>query len=192
MTRILPVLALLGALGAPSLGAQMHHGASPYVDLQSREIKSLSAEEVEGLRKGDGIGFALPAELNGLPGPRHVLDLADSLALTSAQRDTVARIEAAMRTRAIALGTQLIDAERALDGLFAGGGAAEADVQAAVEESARIRGELRATHLVAHLATVRVLTPDQVRRYAHLRGYHDMAGASADPWTARPQLPPRS
>ena len=40
-------------------------------------IKALSDHEVSALLDGHGSGFAKAAELNGYPGPTHVLDLAD-------------------------------------------------------------------------------------------------------------------
>ena len=64
---------------------------SPYVELRAREIKALSPQEIEDLRSGSGMGLALPAELNGFPGPRHVLELADEIELDADQR---ARIQA--------------------------------------------------------------------------------------------------
>jgi Spy/CpxP family protein refolding chaperone len=152
--------------------AQEHAGASPYADLEDREIKSLSAEEVAGLLAGDGIGFALPAELNGVPGPKHVLELADSLVLTAEQRGGVEAIEGEMRRRAIELGADLIEAERALDRLFARGGATADDVRAALATAEDLRAALREAHLLAHLSTAALLTPDQIARYRHLRGYH--------------------
>ena len=54
-------------------GLQAQH--SPYTGLEERDIKALSAEQVAGYLAGDGMGFALPAELNHYPGPKHVLDL---------------------------------------------------------------------------------------------------------------------
>lgn len=36
---------------------------------RQRDIKSLSAERIEGLEEGRGLGYAKPAELNGYPGP---------------------------------------------------------------------------------------------------------------------------
>ena len=36
---------------------------------------------------------------------------------------------------------------------------------------AEVRGELRAVHLVAHLRTIEILTPDQVEAYRRARGY---------------------
>ncbi len=50
---------------------------SPYVGQEARGIKALSQDDVEGLLAGAGSpfgGMAKPAELNGYPGPRHVLD----------------------------------------------------------------------------------------------------------------------
>ncbi len=54
--------------------AQTHgHGASsPYAGLERRAVKSLSEQQVADLRAGRGMGLALPAELNGYPGPVHV------------------------------------------------------------------------------------------------------------------------
>src|SRR5919107_1454461 len=39
-----------------------------------RPVKSLSEQQVADLRAGRGMGLALPAELNGYPGPMHVLE----------------------------------------------------------------------------------------------------------------------
>ncbi len=57
--------------------------ASPYAGEQSRSIKSLSKEDVADYIDGKGMGFAKAAELNGYPGPKHVLELAEQLALLS-------------------------------------------------------------------------------------------------------------
>jgi Spy/CpxP family protein refolding chaperone len=165
---------LLGGspIATARLAAQEHRGASPYTDMQAREIKALSPDEVAGLLAGDGIGFALPAELNGVPGPKHVIELADSLGLTAEQRRSIEGIRRSMRTRAIELGTALVEAERALDALFAGGAATEDAVRAALERAEGLRAELREAHLLAHLETADELGPEQIARYRHLRGYH--------------------
>lgn len=67
-------------LAFPALSAAQEH-PSPYVERRSAQVKTLSQAEVDELLAGSGMGVARPAELNGFPGPRHVLDLADSLAL---------------------------------------------------------------------------------------------------------------
>jgi hypothetical protein len=166
---ILGVLALLPAI---HLSAQQHdHGASPYADIQDRAIKALSPEDIAGLEAGDGIGFALSAELNGVPGPRHVLDLADSLALEADQSAAVDDIYQRMRQEAVRLGADLLELERELDQRFAHRHVSEDDIRRLTAEIGRVRGALRATHLVAHVETLAVLRPEQVEAYLRLRGY---------------------
>jgi hypothetical protein len=64
---------------------------SPYAGEQQRHIKALAPEEIEGLTQGHGMGLSMAAELNHYLGPRHVLDLADDMALTAAQGTQAAR-----------------------------------------------------------------------------------------------------
>ena len=52
---------------------------TPYAGMQTRSIKALSDQQIADLRAGRGMGLALAAELNGYPGPSHVLELADKL-----------------------------------------------------------------------------------------------------------------
>ncbi len=66
---------LLGLLAWGATAAQ----DSPYTGMQQREIKALSAETVSGYLAGHGMGFAMVAELNSYPGPKHVLELAEQL-----------------------------------------------------------------------------------------------------------------
>jgi hypothetical protein len=164
------ILALAVVALAPA-GAAAQEERSPYADWEGREIKALAPEDVAALLAGEGMGFALAAELNRYPGPRHVLDLADSLALTTLQRDSVEAIRSRMRARAVALGAEVVAAEATLDSLFAAASIEEGILWERVGEIAQLEGELRATHLLAHLQTRAVLTEHQVARYAALRGY---------------------
>lgn len=161
----LPVLAALPA-AAPAQEAE-----HPYAGLEAREIKALSTEEIAELRAGEGMGLALAAELNHYPGPRHVLALADSLGLSARQRADVEAVGDAMRARAVALGDSIVAAEAALDCAFAHGSIEEAELERHVAGIARLQGALRTVHLAAHLATRRLLSPEQVARYDALRGY---------------------
>ncbi|MFO7892187.1 MAG: periplasmic heavy metal sensor [Longimicrobiales bacterium] len=167
-------LLLLGTgLGAPGPAAAQHEGHamdSSYAATGSDTVQTLTADEVAALLEGAGMGLARPAEMNGYPGPRHVLDLADSLALTPEQAEQVQAIFRAMHHRAVELGREIIDAEKRLDAAFAGDADAPA-LQAQVTALARLRGELRWTHLRAHLETVEVLTAHQRHSYDRLRGY---------------------
>ncbi len=85
--------ALLAAIVAtPTLAQhQDHQTAQSYAGFEAREIKGLSADDIAELRAGGGWGLALPAELDGRPGPAHLLELKGSLDLDPGQ---VAAIEA--------------------------------------------------------------------------------------------------
>lgn len=155
--------------GLTSAWAQ--HGHSPYVGQESRSIKSLSSDEVRELLNGEGMGLAKAAELNGYPGPKHVLELADQLKLTSAQ---VAATEATfleMKSRAKDVGAQIVERERTLDALFAGRTVTPEVLGRSIQQIGELQAELRTIHLDAHIAQLAILTPEQVTRYRELRGY---------------------
>ena len=152
--------------------AQDHtHHVSPYAGMEDRAIKALSPEEVEGLRNGAGMGFALSAELNGYPGPRHVLDMAKELELDAQQTAAVEEIQEAMEGEAVRLGEELLELEGELDRRFAHGHIDSAELSRLTGEIGRVRGELRAAHLAAHLRTREILLPEQTEAYNELRGY---------------------
>src|SRR5256885_2969887 len=92
---------------------------TPYAGMQARPIKALSDQQVADLKAGRGMGLALAAELNGYPGPMHVLELADRLQLSDPQRAKVAELIAAMKAEAIPIGERLIVQEADLDRQFA-------------------------------------------------------------------------
>ncbi len=144
---------------------------SPYAGEQSREIKALSGDKIAGLLEGHGLGLAQVAELNHYPGPKHVLELASQLSLSDEQRQKTQTIYDEMHVEAVSLGKQLIDKERALDSELLAGRIDEGRLQTALSEIARIEGQLRFTHVRAHLFERALLTSEQVARYDRLRGY---------------------
>jgi Spy/CpxP family protein refolding chaperone len=164
------LVGFLATLGAMESGSAASPDA-PYAGLQHRDVKALSAEQVDDLLRGRGMGLALPAELNGYPGPRHVLDLADQLGLTPEQRSETERLFREMQSRAIELGERIVANEAALDDLFSGGQVTEAAIREATLEIGRVQGELRALHLGYHLAMRDLLTREQTAAYQELRGY---------------------
>src|SRR5260370_39538434 len=98
--------------------AHAQQPAAPYAGYQQRPIKALSEQQIADLRAGRGMGLALAAELNGYPGPLHVLELADRLSLSDAQRATVQALLAALKAEAVPLGETLIAREADLDRQF--------------------------------------------------------------------------
>jgi hypothetical protein len=118
------------------------------------------------------MGLALAAELNGYPGPLHVLELADRLQLSSDQAQRVRGLYEGMKSEAIAVGEKLIATELELDRQFAERKITPAVLASLAAQIGERQGELRAVHLKYHLTTAELLTPDQKRRYRELRGYH--------------------
>ena len=144
---------------------------SPYTSLTGREIKALSDDDIRKLREGQGMGLALAAELNGYPGPKHVLEMADKLALSDEQRSRVQTIYDTMHKSAVALGAEIIDLERQLDRAFA---QSQIDAKKLADLSVAIgerQGRLRSAHLVAHIETRALLTRHQIHLYEQARGY---------------------
>jgi hypothetical protein len=144
---------------------------SPYTGMQARPIKALSEAQVSDLKAGRGMGLALPAELNGYPGPAHVLELADKLALTPDQQAKFDTMFTAMKAEAVPLGEQLIVLESALDRQFADRSVTPDSLLATTAQIADVKGKLRNAHLRYHLTAADVLTDDQRRTYAVLRGH---------------------
>ena len=182
-------LVLLASLIAGAVQAQhAHHGAPgsatamPYAGMQDRAIKALSGEDRRALLNGRGSGMALAAELNGFPGPAHVLELAEPLQLTGEQRQATQLLMQAHQAEARALGAQVVDAERELDRAFAGRQLDEKEVDRLTARIGDLQARLRAAHLRTHLKQSALLTPVQVARYQQLRGY---TAAAAAPERAR-------
>src|SRR5215217_2650969 len=130
--------ALLIVLAGTSVASAQHSGGhsaptSPYAGLEKRQVNALSDEQVADLRAGRGMGLALPAELNGYPGPVHVLELGEGIGLSAEQRARVEALHAAMRAEAIPLGERLIAQETDLDRLFAEKRITPANLEAATQ-----------------------------------------------------------
>jgi hypothetical protein len=165
MRTILTTLAM-ALLTLPAFAQHM-----PYSGQQSRDIKALSPEEIADLLAGRGMGMAKAAELNHYPGPAHVLELKDKLALSSDQAAVVQTAFDRMATAAKPLGAELVQRERALDDAFKQNRITSTDVATETEAIGDLQGRLRAVHLAAHLQMRAVLTQEQITMYDELRGY---------------------
>jgi Spy/CpxP family protein refolding chaperone len=170
-TRIATIALAISLHGAAHAQRAAPQPAQPYAGQQSRAVTSLSAEDISQLLAGGGWGLAKPAELNGYPGPAHVLELADKLALTRDQRTRVERIFKRMQARAKSIGARYVSAEVAIDEVFRSGKAGSGGLETRLRDAERLRSELRRVHLQAHIETTPLLTEMQRKKYTELRGY---------------------
>lgn len=162
--------------------SQANELSSPYAGQQHRDIKSLSADDIKALNAGQGWGLAKAAELNGYPGPLHVLEMRTEIDLSEEQLTVIEQIYQDMLNEAVPLGKQLVADEQALNQAFAQGMIDEQKLKSLLSRIAETRSALRYVHLHKHLITHDVLTPEQVRQYNQLRGYDE-----SDPCQQAPQ-----
>ncbi len=164
---------IVSVLGLVVASASLAGPRSPYAGEEARDIKALSSAEIADLLAGKGMGYAKAAELNGYPGPAHVLELADQLGLTAGQRLQTQAIFERMAAAARTIGAQVVEVERGLDASFHDRLVTPDTLSRTLEQLAGLQARLRNVHLQAHLEQTRLLTPGQVARYGHLRGYGD-------------------
>jgi hypothetical protein len=177
MIKLLTALAVLS--GAPALaqhhphaaGGHSHGSSSSYSGEETREIKALSAQEQRAWMEGQGAGLAKAAELNGYPGPMHVLELASDLGLSASQQNETRALMEHHKAEVRQLGAALVEAERQLDDLFKTRRASAASVSALTQKIGNLQMQIRTSHLITHLDQTKMMRPDQVATYDRLRGY---------------------
>ena len=154
----------MNTLRATALALALKLGAAPCAPLRAQ-----IPGDREALLNGDGNGMASYAELNGYPGPKHVLDLAVKLALTAMQRHDIREIYNDMLTRAHVLGKMIVKVEQELHYAFNSGMLSQESVEEDAESIGRMRGTLRGIHLAAHIKTRELLTKKQIESYIAIR-----------------------
>lgn len=170
-TKAILAAAIAALMAATLATAQDAADPQPYAGFERRDIKALSPAQIDDYRNGRGMSLALAAELNGYPGPRHVLDLAEPLGLTQEQVSRTQALFDAMQGEAAALGDAIIAREAELDARFADAAARSDDVEALAVAIGELNGQLRFVHLRTHIAMRALLSPAQIEAYAALRGY---------------------
>jgi len=178
---------LVAGATARAQDAGSEHAASPHAEGQhtgaqhgrsdhagpghaGHDRAQMCAQEFDAVvGQGLGFGMAFAADKNGYPGPRHVLELKQRLGLTPAQEARTQALLEAMFNESRPASARLLEAERRLERLFAGGAADEAAVARAVAEVERARAEVRLVHLRFHLRTRDVLTAAQREEYRRAR-----------------------
>jgi len=147
---------------------------SPYIPLLDSPIRGLSVDEISDLETGAGAGFARAAELNGYPGPRHILDLQAQLDLSEDQLAEVQTLYDEMNGEARQLGSEILKMESDIELAFRNQSIDEDSLATQVAALAEKYGELRVLHLRTHLVAVVLLTPHQLVLYNQLRGYAEV------------------
>ena len=144
---------------------------SKYVGQEHRNIKSLSPDDIKELKRGGGWGLAKAAELNGVPGTAHILEMAEKINLTDEQKRKIQKIYNDMKVEAVALGEQLIRLELELNSGFSNRTINKILLDKSVREIEKVRAKLRLVHLSTHLKTPNILSNEQIILYNELRGY---------------------
>jgi hypothetical protein len=84
-TKVTVQVLVLLLVAAFAFSAADHSHKSKYAGEEKREIKSLSAADIEELQNGKGWGLAKAAELNGVPGPVQLLEMKEEIDLSAEQ-----------------------------------------------------------------------------------------------------------
>lgn len=145
---------------------------SQYAGQQNRSIKSLSDEDIHSLKTGQGWGLAKPAELNGVPGPAHIIELKEELQLSDKQLASIQALWETMNRSAKHYGELYLQSEKNIEHFFQSTTTIEEQqLSSLLAESANHLAKLRYVHLQAHLKAKPLLTKHQLMMYQRLRGY---------------------
>ena len=170
-TKVTMLFLILILITLSTLSAADHSYKSKYAGEEKREIKSLSEADIEELKNGKGWGLAKAAELNGLPGPAHLLEMKEEIHLSAKQIRVIEDLYKKMKQEAIPLGLELIELERELNNHFSNRSITDELLGVLLERIAQVQKKLRYVHLSTHLKTPNILTPEQIALYNKLRGY---------------------
>ena len=155
---------------------------SHYAGQEKRLIKSLSQDDVQQLISGKGWGLAKAAELNGVPGPSHILQMKNEISLSKEQEEKIQLLFTQMKFEAIPLGKLLIELEKNLNQSFANRSITHKLLSQQLDAISNTRKQLRYVHLQTHLVAATILTAQQIEQYNQLRGY-----GSGDPCNNLPK-----
>ena len=123
------------------------------------------------MQNGKGWGLAKAAELNGVPGPVHLLEMKEEIDLSAKQIRAIEDIYKKMKQEAIPLGLELIELEMELNNHFANRTITDELLRQILQRIAQVHRQLRYVHLSTHLKTPDILKSEQITLYNKLRGY---------------------
>jgi|GEM_PF-1822618 hypothetical protein len=165
--RFVAIIALGLAFGTGmALGTMLRHDVAA-TDSQDEDSASASTAVFYPPDMDD---FA-SAERNLFPAPQSALWLADDLALNAEQRRELHNLQHATDSEITAIARRLNREERRLDRAFADDNIDVGRIDALTSRIGALQARMRATRLRAHLTTRQLLTPEQLLRYAELRGF---------------------
>lgn len=111
------------------------------------------------------------AERHLYPAPQTALQIAEPLGLSEGQRAQLRQLQHDTDAEIAALGRRLVAEERRLARAFADNNIEATRVDALTARISALDGRIRALRLRSHLSARETLTPDQLLRFATLRGY---------------------
>ena len=170
-TKVTILFLILILIPMSTFSASDHSHKSKYAGEEKREIKSLSETDIEELKNGKGWGLAKAAELNGVPGPVHLLEMKEEIDLSAKQIRAIENIYKKMKQEAIPLGLELIELEMELNNHFANRTITDELLRQILQRIAQAHRQLRYVHLSTHLKTPDILKSEQITLYNKLRGY---------------------
>jgi len=144
---------------------------SDYTGEVDRVIESLSANDIKDLTLGNGMGLAKAAELNGYPGPKHVLEMQEELLLEKEQLTSIKLIFEEMKSQARSQGKIFISLEKSLNDHFSNATITNDTLESTLKNISEAKNNLRYIHLSAHIKTTEILSKNQIKKYNQLRGY---------------------
>jgi Spy/CpxP family protein refolding chaperone len=177
----IPLAILATTVQANSNDTAHNAHVSKYSGEEKRAIKSLSSTDIEELLRGGGWGLAKAAELNGVPGPVHLLEMKDDISLSAKQIENVTQAYEKMKEKSRQQGKILVELEYELDVLFRNGTITEDLLREQLLAIGNARTKLRYIHLSTHLKTPELLTEQQITRYNALRGYGEKSPCAQVP-----------
>jgi hypothetical protein len=168
-------LGLLLAIGV-AFGALTHRQTVPAAPAAGQTPATVEQKPlVLALTDGD----SLAAERNLYPAPETALQMADRLALTPQQRQDLRALQQKSDSEMNTLSARIAVEERRLDFAFAQNNVSAGRIDGITTLLGTLQGRLRAVRLRSHLATHDILTPEQLLRYARMRGFQP---APPDPY----------
>ena len=170
-TKVAILASILLLLSTFAFSEAEHSHKSKYAGEEKRKIKSLSATDIEELQNGKGWGLAKAAELNGVPGPVHLLEMKEEIDLSAKQLQAIESLYKKMKQEAIPLGLKLIELERILNNHFANRTITDEILRQVLQKIFDVHRQLRYVHLSTHLKTPDILQSEQIILYNKLRGY---------------------